>query len=1804
MPIILEEIKPIKKPTITLEPVTKPKITLEPVSDIRPTTEAKFTGAFPFDPLSFFGGPIAKTATTSLVKSYKGFPQYIKSKWRSGIFPIMRGSVGREAMWGRAPDEEALASAREISTKHQEMVAEIKEPTWKQPVKKIAGEAAELLPFMLEATKEGLKFGGVTGGGFAGITALAGQAGPQVMLPEEAITVPAAFAAGMGIGTTYGVVKYSMDVEGGNLYLDLREKGISPDLAQPLAIAGGLGIGLIEVSQLRMLGKPFQRAFSKTLRSPVAQKALRNAIVRYFKGSGAEVGEEIAQEMVQLATETLAGAIEKKEAIPTREEWSTRLTQVAKKATPGMFGLMLPGAAVEAVVSIKPPVEEAPKFVGKPVVIPKPIEIVPPAVKEVVKKPVVEAKPAPPAPEKFPEKFISEPKPTLEIFKKIGYTISEGESNYYEIPTTERKTLSAPKRKGLISNSPLKVKYKRQGYLKFPQEKISSPADVAYAFRELKNEAVERFYVVGVKKNVPISVEPVSIGTINATTVSPFESLHLLLSKKADSYYLIHNHPSGEISISEEDIDLTNKYKKSYQSQKLEFKGHIIINRIDYGLLTPKGNFTVSPQLEYAPEKKVPKYSKYIEWTGKVGERTQFTDTDAVVSFIKGLNIDWKNNVGVIYADTRNKVLSTEILPHRRINSPNLAKTAISLRAPSIFLVNSKLEPQQIENLRKELALYPVYLYDAIEFKNKDTLVSMKGEGLIREPEEKYRPAKPTPPIKPPKQPPTAIAGTPEEKNFEELADYFARAEAKEADVAPRLSEEDIEAKQAEFRAMQGEVKSALFEAIKDLGKIKPYAKGYLKEELSVVPVSLRTRKAEAKTADEMAQALSAYGFYFESDMDLITTIEDEVTIAEKAKIEYKEAKAYLKAWSKRIRARTKADEKLIRSIGRLLSKGTLKGPKVKRQIRLVTGQIKVGKLIREDIALERMLKRAEQLTKEAYRAGRKETAEKMKAHIAEIKAKAKEREALRKEMKKMISDIDELPTKDLPLDYKDKIKEIKEPFDLKKRISRTLARRDSMREFVERAKEEGEDINIPQEKLDMLEKVTLNGMTIDELREVHETVMRLHHQGKLANKLLTTQKARAFNEVVEEGVNAITEGKGLEEKNAFLEAMKRDHPDWKDKPIEAFARYIYKNLAIEVAINMLDTFEPKGINTQVIWDTLFEANEAKKEEAGRTLKILQNIHKNINIAKTMHRRFKVGQYKMTINNAMDIYAKSFNDASRVDLYASGLTDEDIAAVESFLPDEHKQAIQKMFKYYDEDQYLAVDKVYIELEGTHMPKEDYYYQIQKLEDVHSKEIEAEIMRRNYLRKPGVAKSFTKSRTRALKAFREFSYFDNIFRNWRQVEHYKAFAKAVRDANKYLNNPKIRQAIKQLKAGDALHGILNKWLKDMAYGGDKRAMSPIDEVMRFLRTNFVTSVMGFNLISASKAPSSFFAGAEMVGNKYAVIDALAKFIANPIDTMKFTESKSTLIKYRRMRQEREFREITERKGIVAKLGQFQLVPEMREIFLSFYTGLDKCTVTVIWLAAYNDAMRSGKVEGQKIEPVNLEQEAIRWGDKVIRRSQPMGELIHLPDVFRGPEFQKAYTLFKNFLSKNFNRIYETSYKLHKGKISKAKWANVMIWWVLVPAFYIGLVNRKRLPTKEEYLLHDVPSQAFGGLFLLGDIIESIGSGLVGGYKRGLGTLTPAPFHVYEDIETAFTGKLPATRWRHALRVALITTGIPSVQVERLLKGQPLGKVKKRPKEKERIQPRFIGRVPEFESRFKPRFKSRFKPQFESRFTGGF
>lgn len=83
-------------------------------------------------------------------------------------------------------------------------------------------------------------------------------------------------------------------------------------------------------------------------------------------------------------------------------------------------------------------------------------------------------------------------------------------------------------------------------------------------------------------KNRPTSIQVVSTGSINASIMHPREVFKCAILSNASSIIIAHNHPSGDLTASDTDIEITKKLQQAGQILGIKLQDHLIVSPTDY----------------------------------------------------------------------------------------------------------------------------------------------------------------------------------------------------------------------------------------------------------------------------------------------------------------------------------------------------------------------------------------------------------------------------------------------------------------------------------------------------------------------------------------------------------------------------------------------------------------------------------------------------------------------------------------------------------------------------------------------------------------------------------------------------------------------------------------------------------------------------------------------------------------------------------------------------------------------------------------------------------------------------------------------------------------------------------------------------------------------------------------------------------------------------------------------------------------------------------------------------------------------
>lgn len=174
-------------------------------------------------------------------------------------------------------------------------------------------------------------------------------------------------------------------------------------------------------------------------------------------------------------------------------------------------------------------------------------------------------------------------KELIKRFKTVSGVVNADESDLKKI-------------KGLGDSSIFGIKLVREFNIHTSREDLVSKSndisvdDVAQlAVKEIGHSRNEVFKVYCLNTKGLVISGIVSVGVLDASVVHPRELFKLAIENNAASVVVAHNHPSGDISPSQEDISTTRRLVEAGKILGIELDDHIIVSSSGYLKLSEAG---------------------------------------------------------------------------------------------------------------------------------------------------------------------------------------------------------------------------------------------------------------------------------------------------------------------------------------------------------------------------------------------------------------------------------------------------------------------------------------------------------------------------------------------------------------------------------------------------------------------------------------------------------------------------------------------------------------------------------------------------------------------------------------------------------------------------------------------------------------------------------------------------------------------------------------------------------------------------------------------------------------------------------------------------------------------------------------------------------------------------------------------------------------------------------------------------------------------------------------------------------------
>ena len=132
----------------------------------------------------------------------------------------------------------------------------------------------------------------------------------------------------------------------------------------------------------------------------------------------------------------------------------------------------------------------------------------------------------------------------------------------------------------------------KEGDLSVERKQIRSPQDVFNMVQGFLADADREYFLILTlsTKNSIMGVNVVSIGSLNSSLVHPREVFKLAILSNAAAVILVHNHPSGDPTFSNEDLEITRRLVEASKIIGIEILDHVVVGDGCWVSFKEKGN--------------------------------------------------------------------------------------------------------------------------------------------------------------------------------------------------------------------------------------------------------------------------------------------------------------------------------------------------------------------------------------------------------------------------------------------------------------------------------------------------------------------------------------------------------------------------------------------------------------------------------------------------------------------------------------------------------------------------------------------------------------------------------------------------------------------------------------------------------------------------------------------------------------------------------------------------------------------------------------------------------------------------------------------------------------------------------------------------------------------------------------------------------------------------------------------------------------------------------------------------------------
>ncbi len=604
---------------------------------------------------------------------------------------------------------------------------------------------------------------------------------------------------------------------------------------------------------------------------------------------------------------------------------------------------------------------------------------------------------------------------------------------------------------------------------------------------------------------------------------------------------------------------------------------------------------------------------------------------------------------------------------------------------------------------------------------------------------------------------------------------------------------------------------------------------------------------------------------------------------------------------------------------------------------------------------------------------------------------------------------------------YLDQIEALLERYDLRQSVTdKELARRKSLRAWVDAQRELGFEPTIDDRLLDEARRVHFRDATLTDVRGLVDAVKNIEHLGRLKTRLLTEREERAFGAVVDVVASTIVEHGGAKrptkiESNSSI-----------DRAVAAAGDFMAAHRKFASLVREMDGFADGG----PIWQTLVRSmndagnNEAVARERGTIA--LGEIFGSLSTRNKLSAKVFIKEIGTSLSREgrLAVALNWGNAANRQRVTGGdGWTPGQVTAILRTLSTEELHFVQRVWDHVNtywpsiaakelRVTGVAPQKVEaspfstVSADGAVVALRGGYYPI-KYDPTRSSRAESDTMAESirsamqglYTRAT-TRRGHTKDRVDELSGRPVRKDLGVLFEHVEQVTHDLAWHEWLIDANRLLRAPAIDAAIRD-HYGSAVLRTMKDHLEAIA-AGDVPAQSGFERSVNYLRTGATIAGLGWNLTTSLLQPLGLSQSMVRIGPKW-VARGLASWIGDAArmeNTVRAIGEKSDFMRLRAKTMQREIAEIRNR---VSGEGPFRAA--LQSSLFYFITKMQLVADVPTWSGMYEKALDAGADEAS----------AVAQADQAVIDAQGGGQIKDLAAIQRGGPLLKLWTNFYSFFN---------------------------------------------------------------------------------------------------------------------------------------------------------------------------------------------